>query len=412
MKVDGGDFQYNESSTYHELFNNFSISYVDGTSVTGNYITDTVQLGNTTVQNFTMGLALNTTDGPQVNESDRGLLGVSYPTNEAGFQLAGFETPTIYEQMVSQGLIARSAYSLYLDDREIGTGAIVFGGVDSSKYKGDLTVLPLQPDPATTLIDAFYVSLTDISYDEGSDKTSLFGPGYQGTAALLDSGTTLSQLPIEAFNNLVVGLGGLTDDYGNYYVPCDMPTGNATLSFQFGGSDGIEMTIPLSTFIYQDTAAQLTDGTTLCRLGLTPSLNPWAILGDSFLRSFYVVYDVANDQVAIATAALNATATGSVTAIPTGTSIPGASSTATLGVPTIANYSAWSLTTAPLTGISAAATFTDLPTGAAVATGATTTGASGSASATGSSLAATNVAAYGSGLVLFFFIAVSALFLL
>ncbi|KAI1615080.1 aspartic peptidase domain-containing protein [Exophiala viscosa] len=412
----GGDFQYNESSTFQVLFNNFSIQYGDGTGDTGDYFTDTVQLGNTTVQNFTMGLALDTTNGAHLNNTGQGLLGVSYPTNEAGYHEAGFETLTIYEQMVSQGLIARSAYSLYLDDMEVGKGTILFGGVDPSKYKGDLTVLPLQPDPATTFVDAFYVSLTDVSYDEGSDKTSLFAPGYTGCAVLLDSGTTRSYIPAEAFNNLVQGLGGYVDGTGDYYVPCDMPAGNATISFQFGGSEGIEMAIPLSTFISPDASSQLADGTNLCILALQAASTPYdIILGDSFLRSFYVVYDVANDQVAIATAALNATATGSVTAIPSGTSIPGASSTANLAVPTIANISTWTPTTTAIATASLAATFTDLPSVTAAATGATTGGASTSASASGTSSGtssgAADVTAHGSGLVVVFFMAVSALFL-
>lgn len=393
----------------------------DGTGVSGDYFTDTVQLGSATVQNFTMGLALNTTNGPKVNNSGQGLLGVAYPSGETGFLQTGFEFPTIYEAMVSQGLIARSAYSLYLDDREIGKGAVLFGGVDSSKYTGDLTVLPLQPNVLKGgVVDAFIVGLTDVFYEEGLDKTSLTGPGYQGEPADLDSGTTQAYIPDEAYNNLVQGLGAyISPDTGNTLLPCDMPTGNASLSFQFGGNEGIEMAVPLSTLLIQDQDAmeQLPDGTNGCQLGVLPAsdIGGGVILGDAFLRSFYVVYDVANDQVAIATAALNATATGSVTPIPTGTSIPGASSTATLILPTVqSNNSGSTSTPSAITSVTGSATFTDLPTAAAVVTSATgTKGSSASASASaipsGSSSGATNVDVRGFGGLVVFLMTLSAL---
>ncbi len=358
-----------------------------------------------------MALTLRTVNGPQLNNSGQGILGVSYRTNEAAVMYGGGEgTPTIYEEMVDQGLIERSAYSLYLDDTEIGKGSILFGGVDPSKYKGDLTVLPLQPFNGT--INAFWVSLTDVSIDDEAGVRSLTGKAFQGANALLDSGTTMARIPNVAFNNLVQGLGGVVED-GNTIVPCSLAdTNTTTVSFQFGGADGVSMAVPVSAMIDTLTKFDTGDGQPEgCVLLVGPSLDGLTILGDAFLRSFYVVYDVANNQVAIATAALNATATGDITAIPTGTSIPGASSTATLmlvtassgadtttsTVPPITSYDGWGSPTFSLAASTAGASGSSTGSGAA-------------ASSTSQSSANIVRGASGLGCPLALFVAITAIF--
>jgi hypothetical protein len=54
------------------------------------------------------------------------------------------------------------------------------------------------------------------------------------------------------------------------------------------------------------------------------------VLGDSFLRGAYAVFDLENRAVALAQAAINKTDTSSIIPIPAGTAIPGASVTASL----------------------------------------------------------------------------------
>ena len=56
-------------------------------------------------------------------------MGIGFDLDEA----AETVYPNIIDDMVSQGLIATKAYSLYLDDYDSPTGSIIFGGVDSGK---------------------------------------------------------------------------------------------------------------------------------------------------------------------------------------------------------------------------------------------------------------------------------------
>lgn len=345
-----------------------------------------------------MGLTTTTKDGPQLKNSGQGLLGVSYRADEAAVMYdKGPGTPTIYEEMVRQGLIDRAAYSLYLDDSKIGKGSILFGGVDSTKYTRNLTVLPLQPQNGT--VNAFWVALTDVSIsivgDEGgSNLRSLTGDDFEPTSALFDSGTTAARIPDIVYNNLVQGLGAVVTD-GTTLVPCSLVeednNKNMSVSFHFGGPDGVAMAVPLSALIDLNTAMSLDkDLPDVCVLLIGPTIEGETILGDAFLRSFYVVYDVANDQVAIATAALGVTKTGDITVIPTGTGIPGASSTATYMLTTAATTSSMgmdgSATVSSTSTVTPISTYSGL--GSATFSIATaTTDASGSSSASASSTA-------------------------
>ena len=62
----GGSFDYTASSTYVPSNEPFQIAYGDGTGDAGIYFNDTVRLGPANVTGFTMGLAFQTTNGPQL----------------------------------------------------------------------------------------------------------------------------------------------------------------------------------------------------------------------------------------------------------------------------------------------------------------------------------------------------------
>jgi len=84
-----------------------------------------------------IGVALNGADS-------HGVMGVGYDTNEAANPSPSGVYASVLDNMVSQGVIERKAYSLYLNDLQVNKGSIIFGGIDSTKYTGDLVALPLQ----------------------------------------------------------------------------------------------------------------------------------------------------------------------------------------------------------------------------------------------------------------------------
>jgi Eukaryotic aspartyl protease len=56
---------------------------------------------------------------------------------------------------------------------EAGTGAILFGGVDTAKYTGNLYNIAMYPDQYSGVIDSFTVSFTSISVTSASGTTSI-----------------------------------------------------------------------------------------------------------------------------------------------------------------------------------------------------------------------------------------------
>lgn len=179
----GGTFNSGASSTYKVVNNNFNISYVDGTGSVGDYITDTFKIGGATVQNQEMGLAFQTSIGT-------GIMGLGYPIREATCRTYPCATQysTLVQNMVANKQINSAAYSLWLDDLQANTGSVLFGGVDTSRYIGNLVTLPIQLDADAGIVTDFTVAWTGFSIG----GCSTFAPVTLSAPAILDSGTTLT----------------------------------------------------------------------------------------------------------------------------------------------------------------------------------------------------------------------------
>jgi len=104
--------------------------------------------------------------------------------------------------MVSQGIIASRTYSLYLNDLDVSTWTILFGGIDSEKFSGILQTLPINEKFGS--ISEFYISLTGISNARpGANCTATIGAlsSYPlNVLLILDSGTAFITLPINLTN--------------------------------------------------------------------------------------------------------------------------------------------------------------------------------------------------------------------
>jgi hypothetical protein len=332
--ADYGAFDKNASSTYAIVpgeEGTFYIQYGDGTYAAGDYITDVLDFSDgVSVSKLTLGLA-NDTDQVQ------GLMGIGMRANEASLQNEDpFSFPTVVEQLKDQGHIDRVAYSLYLDSYEDDKGSIIFGGIDSSRYTGELLALPLSTDQYGNYSE-FRIALTKISIHDGKSIRSLTPKGFS-VPALLDSGTTSQYLPPSVTDEFYEGLGAtLAQDSGYYYVPCAYRKSNVSLIYTFGGNEGVNVSVPLAEVISEQLGDEsaYSDGTPGCSLNFDTASDDGSgvILGDSFLRSAYVVYDLENLIVALGQAKLDnkpAINSAAITAIPSGTALPGVTRTGTV----------------------------------------------------------------------------------
>jgi hypothetical protein len=135
--------------------------------VAGDYFTDTIVVGNMIIPpNATdIGLATKTKNGPVVPNDGHGLVGVGYRILESEVQnqivSPAAAPPTLYQAMAKAGAINRQAFSIYLDDQQSGKGSVIFGGVDSTKYTGELVALPVILNG--TIYADYSVALTESS---------------------------------------------------------------------------------------------------------------------------------------------------------------------------------------------------------------------------------------------------------
>ena len=120
-----------------------------------------------------------------------------------------------------QGVIAKNAYSLYLNSPDAATGQIIFGGVDNAKYSGSLIALPVTSDRELR------ISLGSV---EVSGKTI----NTDNVDVLLDSGTTITYLQQDLADQIIKAFNGkLTQDSnGNsfYEVDCNL-SGDVVFNF-------------------------------------------------------------------------------------------------------------------------------------------------------------------------------------
>ncbi|RAH80131.1 acid protease [Aspergillus japonicus CBS 114.51] len=278
-----GTYDSSASSTYSLVNDDFVIQYVDGSEAAGDYVNDTVKLGNVTLTNFQFGVATNST-------SSQGVLGIGYASGETSAQFGGGVYANLPKALANQGFINSAAYSLWLDDLDAKEGTILFGGVNTAKYTGSLHTLPIEK--INGVYDTLAVSLNGV-HVTGTKSTSVNNTAFP-VVGVLDSGTSLTYLPSAAAQDLISAVGAEYVERAGYaIVDCDVADQDYDVVFEFSG---FNLSVPVGDL--------LLDAGSYCVFGIVPqdsdSDDGEFVLGDTFLRSAYVVYDLENNEVAIA----------------------------------------------------------------------------------------------------------------
>ncbi|KAJ4264821.1 hypothetical protein NW762_005064 [Fusarium torreyae] len=287
---DSGLYNANKSSTYQYLNGDFNISYADGSGASGDYATETFRMGDVKLEDLQFGIGYDTSD-------NEGVLGIGYASNEAQVgELNAKPYDNLPAKLASKGLIASNAFSLYLDDLDSSTGTILFGGVDQQQYTGELVTLPI--NQVNGEYAEFYITLNSVSAGSETVGEDL------ALGVVLDSGSTLTYLPSQLAEAIYELVGAdYQDGESTAYVPCNLADDSGNLTFRF--SDPAEITVPLSEMVldFTDvTGRQMSfdDGQQACTFGIAPSQGDISILGDTFLRSAYVVFDLENNEISMA----------------------------------------------------------------------------------------------------------------
>ncbi|KAI3406379.2 SAP7 [Candida oxycetoniae] len=309
-----GSFDKLKSSTFTPKDDVFELNYFDGSIAEGLYCYDDIEfVKDFALTNATFAVVENTT-------SNMGVFGVGYPEIEA--------TPNKYTNtlflMKEQNLIARAAFSLYLDEANAEQGYVLFGGVDYAKFSGELVAIDIVQDDGkyTYLqIPLSHVAASLNNYTDAYSTPSVDGTNvpkvgaaiYNGTdsfnggidlgnqAVLLDSGTTYSYLPQQQVESILGLFGNVTynDDLKAYNVPCWI--GNPSNYFQFNFNQEKDINVPISEFVIE--VGVNSAGVPQCVFGILPG--SMSILGDNVMRSVYAIFDLDANVISIAQAAYN-----------------------------------------------------------------------------------------------------------
>lgn len=306
-----GTYSANSSSTYNYINSDFNISYVDGSGSSGDYVSDTVRFGSVTLEDQQFGIGY-------VSSSEEGILGIGYPINEVAVAYNGDEPyPNIPQHLVDNGEINTNAYSLWLNDLDASTGSILFGGVNTDKYTGSLETLPIIQEQG--VYAEFVIALTSVGSNGDSTK---FGSNL-ATPALLDSGSSLMYLPTEIAEAIFSEFNADYDESaGAAIIDCDAANSDDTIDFTFSSP-----TIKVALNELVIVAGTDRRGNDVCILGIAPAGSSTPVLGDTFLRSAYVVYDIANNEISLAQTNFNST-TDNILEITKASGVPDASGVA------------------------------------------------------------------------------------
>jgi elongation factor G len=195
-----------------------------------------------------------------------------------------------------------------LTTADASAGNILFGGIDTAKFEGPLTRVKLYPTHRQSAVDEFAVALTSVTAvsKSGSDK---LGSASFPAPVILDSGTTVSFLPEDLVAEIYREANVITDDSGTGAVPCSYANAQGYFSFGFGGPGGAVVNVSMSELVL-GVAGTITGGShkgqDACTFGIQAvSSNDTFILGDTFLRSAFVVYDLVNNEAALAQTKFN-----------------------------------------------------------------------------------------------------------
>ncbi|KAF9549543.1 hypothetical protein EC957_003495 [Mortierella hygrophila] len=259
-------FNSAKSTSYQADGRKWNIAYGDGSTASGILGSDLVSVGGISVRQ-TIGLA--TKESSQFGSSpEDGLFGLGFDTIES---VSGVKT--FLDNAISAGVLAQPVVSVFLPSERLFNGEggeYLFGGIDSTKYTGSLTYVPV------TTKGYWQILVQDASYNGVS-----LGQTSQG---IVDTGTTLIIVGDAAAAAIHKKIPGSVNDPNNgWLVPCSASSSTAKIGFKLGG---VTFNVPVADLAYED----LGDGSGNCFSGVQGGQDGLWILGDVFIKNNYCVF--------------------------------------------------------------------------------------------------------------------------
>ncbi|KAI1337372.1 aspartic peptidase domain-containing protein [Xylariaceae sp. FL0016] len=282
-----GYYNTSTSATARNLNSNFVAQFGTG-YMEGYWFNETVFVGQDALPLPESRVGVNSWS----NYMWAGILGASYG------QAWNTQYATFLDSLVGEGYINVPIFSLGVGYQNPGSsGDIVFGGVDRWKFRGYLEPLEIWPKPAIQMANwqqvGYWVNITSLSISPpGQDETTLTTDNFS-RMMLIDSGSTFTYIDASLVSQIAKAFNAQVDSRGVYYVSCDYRNQTGTVNFGFNHGNMV-IRVTYADFIV--------DFTTYCALGVQAAdagETSW-VLGNSFIRAAYIVFDQEDDAVWLA----------------------------------------------------------------------------------------------------------------
>jgi hypothetical protein len=257
---------------------------------------ETVGIGGLTLTNTTIGSIVVEPGEIWVESPFDGILGLGYPTIAMPLDPDDPVLPPV-DVMMREKLLEKNQFAFYLTTcrpPSTTTGSetcdgsmLTFGGVDSTKFSGDITWVKM---PIIQKELGYWLVLGN-GFNAGGKNLAC---GTIPCPMVVDSGTSIIVAPSEEFSTINASLPVLKSDCSNVK---DMPTLTITIA-------GNKFTLESDFYVLRGADS---NGADQCQLGIQ-GMNVavtggflW-IMGDPFMRKYYSIFDREQDRVGFALA--------------------------------------------------------------------------------------------------------------
>jgi hypothetical protein len=260
-------YDSSKSSTYQPNGTSFAIEYGSG-PVSGFLSIDTVGVADLSVTDQTFAEITDVTGlglAFAIGHFD-GILGMAWQS------IAIDNITTVWQTMIQEGYIEDTVFAFYLSQSGLVPGELVFGGIDTSHFTGDLTWVPL---------------ISETYWEVALDDMTMQGKSVSNVKrAVIDSGTSTLAGPTDEVKAIAKMLGATPINPEEYLIDCSKVPSLPTLSVVLGGQ--------MFNLTGKDYVIQAGPGACLfgmLGIDIPAPYGPLWIMGDVFMRKFYSVFD-------------------------------------------------------------------------------------------------------------------------
>lgn len=259
-----------------------STVYQDGSYVNYTHASTQLKVGRNSVKNVPIGIGYKTSGINDLGKTS-GVVGLGFPSD-------GEET--LLDLLKEQSYTNRSAYALALFNNQKVGANVLLGGFDHGKYKGNLYTIPnTQPDNVDDGRKHFGLHIKNVQIDKSTYDIN--------STALVSVASSKTYLPEDVYNKISDHFRvdhSKLDLYGAPVIDIQKD-GGKKITLNFSGVE-IEVT-------GEDLASPLPEGSKKSRhlrifgIGNSADNNDVTVLGQSFLKASYVVFDLDGDRLGL-----------------------------------------------------------------------------------------------------------------